>query len=55
MSGKETIRLQKWRLGILRHVEEVTRNVAKTCRYYGIGRTVYYEWLKRYHDISVNR
>lgn len=48
MSEKEIIRLQKWRLGVLRHVEEVTHNAAKTCRYYGIGRTVYYEWYNRY-------
>lgn len=48
MSEKEIIRLQKWRLGVLRHVKEVTHNVAKTCRYYGIGRTVYYEWYNRY-------
>ena len=50
MSEQEIKRLQKWRLGILRHVEEVTHNVAKTCRYYGIGRTAYYEWLKRYEE-----
>ncbi|MEK7450990.1 MAG: IS481 family transposase [Patescibacteria group bacterium] len=50
MSGKEIIRLQKWRLGILHHVEELTHNVTKTCRYYGIGRTAYYEWLKRYQE-----
>ena len=48
MSEKEILRLQKWRLGVLHHVEEVTHNVAKTCRYYGIGRTAYYEWLNRY-------
>lgn len=50
MSEKEIIRLQKWRLGVLRHVEEVTHNVALTCRYYGIGRTAYYQWYKRYQD-----
>jgi transposase InsO family protein len=48
MSEKEILRLQKWRLGVLRHVEEVTHNVTKTCRYYGIGRTAYYEWFNRY-------
>lgn len=48
MSEQEIIRLQKWRLGVLHHVEEVTHNVAKTCRYYGIGRTAYYEWYSRY-------
>lgn len=50
MSEKEIIRLQKWRLGVLHHVEEVTHNVAKTCRYYGICKGVYYEWLKRYQE-----
>ncbi len=50
MSEQEIKRLQKWRLGVLRHMEEVTHNVAKTCRYYGIGRTAYYEWLKRYQE-----
>lgn len=50
MSEKEIIRLQKWRLGVLRHVGKLTHSVAKTCRYYGIGRTAYYEWLKRYQE-----
>ncbi len=50
MLESEVIRLQKWRLGVLRHVDEVTHNVAKTCRYYGIGRTAYYEWYNRYRD-----
>jgi transposase len=40
--------LQKWRLGVLHHVEEITHNVAKTCRYYGIARGSYYEWYNRY-------
>lgn len=48
MLESEVIRLQKWRLGVLRHFTEVTHNVAKTCRYYGIGRTAYYEWYNRY-------
>ena len=48
MSEQEIIRLQKWRLGVLHHVEEITHNVAKTCRYYGICRTAYYEWYNRY-------
>lgn len=48
MSNKEILRLQKWRLGILHHALEVTHNVAKTCRYYGIGRTAWYEWYNRY-------
>lgn len=33
---------------MIRHALEVSRNVAKTCRYYGIGRTAYYEWYNKY-------
>ena len=38
----------KHRLAVIRHVEEVSGNVAATCRYYGISRQAYYGWLKRY-------
>ena len=38
----------KRRLAIIRHVEEVTGNVALTCRYYGISRQAYYVWYRRY-------
>jgi len=48
MFVQEAVRHQRWRLGILRHAEEVTHNVAKTCRYFGISRTAYYRWLERY-------
>lgn len=37
------------RLAVLRHAEEVTGNVALTCRYYGISRQAYYTWYRRYH------
>ena len=33
------------RLAIIQHAEQVTGNVAMTCRYYGISRQVYYRWL----------
>jgi len=29
-------------------VEEVSGNVAATCRYYGISRQCYYGWLRRF-------
>ncbi|GAA2638908.1 hypothetical protein SMC26_40660 [Actinomadura fulvescens] len=32
----------KRRLAVIRHVEEVTGNVAMTCRYFGISRQAYY-------------
>jgi transposase-like protein len=44
MTKQEIYRLQKWRLGIIRHALEVSRNVAKTCRHYGISRESYYRW-----------
>lgn len=36
------------RLAVLRHAEEVTGNVAATCRYYGISRPTFYKWAKRF-------
>lgn len=50
MSEKEISRLWNWRLGIIRHAQEVTGNVAKTCRYYGISRSIYYRWYDRYKE-----
>ncbi|MGW6865138.1 helix-turn-helix domain-containing protein [Streptomyces sp. NPDC054901] len=37
-------------MAVLRHAEEVTGNVALTCRYYGISRTCFYKWQRRYQD-----
>ncbi|MFJ3176566.1 helix-turn-helix domain-containing protein, partial [Streptomyces roseus] len=39
-----------YRLAVLRHAEEITGNVALTCRYYGISRPCFYRWLRRYQD-----
>ncbi|MFI6505925.1 helix-turn-helix domain-containing protein [Nonomuraea typhae] len=38
----------KRRLAVIRHVEEVSGNVAMTCRYFGISRQAYYIWYRRY-------
>jgi transposase-like protein len=40
-------------LAIIAHAEEVMGNVAMTCRYYGISRTVFYRWLRRYQEHGV--
>src|SRR6185437_10067336 len=48
MTERELERRAQRRLGVLRHVEEVSGNVAATCRYYGISRQCYYGWLRRY-------
>ena len=48
MTERELERRAQRRLAVLRHVEEVSFNVAATCRYYGISRQCYYGWLRRY-------
>ncbi|HEU4896283.1 MAG TPA: helix-turn-helix domain-containing protein [Actinomycetota bacterium] len=48
MTEQELTRRAKRRLAVLRHAEEVTGNVALTCRYYGISRQVFYKWRQRY-------
>jgi transposase len=44
----------RWRLAVQCHVEEVTGNVAMTCRYFGISRPTYYTWLGRYEKEGVD-
>jgi transposase len=48
MTERELERWARRRLAVLRDVEEVSGNVAATCRYYGISRQSYYGWLRRY-------
>jgi len=48
VTDKELGRNAARRLAIIRHAQEVTGNVALTCRYYGISRQVFYRWLHRY-------
>ncbi|MGD0852358.1 MAG: helix-turn-helix domain-containing protein [Acidimicrobiales bacterium] len=47
---KEQQRIIKRRLAIIQHVDEVTGNVAATCRYFGISRQCFYGWLRRYEE-----
>jgi transposase len=48
LTEQELTRRAKRRLAIIRHAEEVTGNVALTCRYYGISRQCYYVWYRRW-------
>ena len=50
MTEREQQRLVKHRRAVLDHAEEVTGNVAQTCRYYGISRQTFYKWLNRYQE-----
>ncbi|MGW1742019.1 helix-turn-helix domain-containing protein [Nocardia sp. NPDC001965] len=49
-SEEDLIRRVSRRLAVLRHAEEVSGNVAATCRYYGISRNVFYRWKRRFED-----
>ena len=53
MTERELDRGGGQRLAIIRHAQEVTGNVSKTCRYYGITRQAYYKWLRRYEEHGV--
>jgi transposase InsO family protein len=48
VTEQQLARMAKRRLAILRHAEEITGNVALTCRYYGISRQIFYTWKRRF-------
>jgi transposase InsO family protein len=53
LTERELTRNAARRLAIIRHVEEITGNVALTCRYFGIARQTFYVWLRRYEQLGV--
>lgn len=50
MTEHEQRRLVRHRLSVLQHAQEISHNVAQTCRYYGISRQTFYKWLRRYEE-----
>jgi len=50
MNEQEIQRGARHRLAVIQHCQEVTHNVSKTCRYFGISRSCYYRWLQRYEE-----
>lgn len=48
MNKMEMKRQVKLRLKIIKHAEEETGNISKTCRYFGISRKTFYKWSHRY-------
>jgi transposase InsO family protein len=50
MTEREQARNVAKRLAMIRHFEEVSGNVAKTCRYYGVSRPTFYKWFRRYQE-----
>jgi transposase-like protein len=52
MDEREQQRKVRHRLAMLRHAEEVSGNVAATCRYYGISRQAFYKWQHRFEELG---
>ena len=52
MNEHELQRQAKHRLAILQSRRRSLRHVAATCRYYGISRTRFYRWQRRYEDTA---
>jgi transposase InsO family protein len=50
VTERELERQARRRLAVLRHAEEVSGSVAKTCRYYGVSRPAFYKWRRRYEE-----
>lgn len=48
MTKTEQTRLSSWRLKILQRAATGSRNVAPTCRHFGISRKTSYKWKRRH-------
>lgn len=48
MTKTEQTRLWTWRFRVLQQAGESSRNVAPTCRHFGISRQAFYKWKKRF-------
>jgi transposase len=52
MTKAEQARIVACRLRILRHAENEPRQVARTRRYFGISRTAFHRWKKRFDELG---
>ena len=52
MTKAEQARLVAWRLRILQWAQGEPRQVAQTCRRFGISRTAFYRWKKRFEEFG---
>ena len=48
MTKTEQIRIQAWRFKVLQQAAARSRNVARTCRRFGISRQAFYRWKRRH-------
>lgn len=52
MTKAEQARVAAWRLKILRWSGDELRQVARTCRHFGISRTAFYRWKRRFEELG---
>jgi transposase InsO family protein len=52
MTKTEQRRVSSWRLKVLQQAATTPRNVARTCRHFGISRRVFYKWKRRYAELG---
>jgi len=50
---QEQRRKVKARLRMLQHYQKISRNVSQTCRFFGISRSQFYIWLRRFEKEEV--
>lgn len=52
MTKAEQARRMAWRFKVLQQACERSRNVARTCRHFGISRQAFYRWKRRYETLG---
>src|SRR4051812_24555116 len=52
MTKAEQARRMAWRFKVLQQACERSRNVARTCRHFGISRQAFYRWKRRYEALG---
>ena len=52
MTKMEQTRLWTWRCKVLQRAGESSRNVAHTCRHFGISRQAFYKWKRRFEEFG---
>jgi transposase InsO family protein len=52
MTNTEQTRLWTWRFKVLQRAGESSRNVARTCRHFGISRQAFYKWKRRFDELG---
>ncbi len=53
MTKAEQARRMAWRFKVVQEACERSRNVARTCRHFGISRQAFYRWKRRYDALGV--